>query len=775
MKLVIAEKPSLGRSVAKEIGVIKEHKEEGYIECKDGFFITWVFGHIIEMMKPEAYNPDFKYFRMNNLSIIPEKWLYQAKPSAVKQYNNIKKLTEKATLIINCGDPDREGQLLIDELLIHFGNTKPVKRLLILDPKPAGIRKSIESMEDNSKYHSWYQAGLLRSQADWLIGYNFTPAFTLIGKKQLGIDGVISIGRVQTPTLKLIYDRDVAIKKYKPLSFYNLTATFTTSTNQKFNAKLDFTGLNLPLDKDGRLLDQSQLESVTSVIKNQQGNISKFEVKDCETSQPLPFKLSDLQAKANAKLGLSADDVLKVAQTLYEKQLTTYPRTACAYLPESLHEDAKSILNSLASIYPSEIQKADSTIKSRAFNDKQLGGESHFAIIPTGEIVAISALSSKELEVYKIIAMQYIAQFYPTIKYQETTGVVTCTKYNFNFTGKVIKNIGWKQLFMANNDIDDDESATEEDIQTLPPLALNQSVTHCGDEIKKSTTTKPKPYTEGTLIKTMANIHNELDNIVKTYYQDETEAKPIIDRYKKVLKDTAGLGTEATRASTIDKLKEREYVTLVKKNLTITEKGISVMELLTSGTNLSDYSVLTSPLTTAIYEQQLDDVLTHKLPAETFIQDIHKMINSKITQLKELYATIPAKNLVTTGNKCPECNSDMVMKSGKFGDFEACSNYPTCKYRPPKETKAVAQLTGEKCPECNSDIVERDGKFGKFASCSNYPTCKWTPPKPEKAPAEKSGKKCPKCKSDLLNKKSKDGTKTFLGCSAFPKCKHMEW
>lgn len=727
MKLVIAEKPSLGRSVAKEIGIIKEDK--GYIECKDGFCVTWVFGHIIEMVKPEAYNPAFKYFRMSNLPIIPNKWMYQPTPSAVAQYNNIKKLMDSATLIINCGDPDREGQLLIDELLIHFGNTKPVKRLLILDPKPAGIRKSLESMEDNSKYYSWYQAGLLRTQADWLIGYNFTPAFTILGKKQHGIDGVISIGRVQTPTLKLIYDRDKAIKNYKPLNYYNLSAIFSTATNQEFNAKLDFAGLNLSLDSEGRLLDQAQLATIASAIMNQRGTISKFEVKDGETSQPLPFKLSDLQAIVNARLGLSADDVLKIAQTLYEKQLTTYPRTACAYLPESLHADARSILAALSGIYPGETSKTDNTIKSRAFNDKQLGGESHFAIVPTGETAALVTLKPVELEVYKIIALRYIVQFYPPVKYQETTGVVTCMNYNFNFKGKVIKDIGWKQLYTTSTDSGDEEAAEDEDTQTLPPLSLDQSVTHCGDAIKKSTTTKPKPYTEGTLIKAMANIHNELDNIVKTYYTNENEAQVIIEKYKKVLKDTAGLGTEATRARTIDKLKEREYVTLVKKNLTITEKGISVMELLTSDTNLSDYSVLTSPLTTATYEQQLDDVLNHKLTPDKFIQDVHSMINNKVEQLKALAANIPDKTALATGNKCPDCGSD---------------------------------------------IIERDGKFGKWKSCSNYPKCKWTPPKAEKPKAEPTGKKCDKCGSEMIKRKSKDGTSEFLACSGYPKCKNIQ-
>ena len=731
MKLIIAEKPSLARSVAKVIGVVKEHKDKGYLECKDGFCVTWVFGHIIELVKPEVYNPQNKLFRMDNLPIIPDNWQYQAKPSSKAQYNNIKELLKSATMVINCGDPDREGQLLIDELLIHWNNKKPVKRLLILDPKDAGIRKSLANMEDNSKYYSWYQAGLLRTQADWLIGYNFTPAFTILGKK-LGIDGVISMGRVQTPTLKLIYDREMAVRNYKPLSFYNLYATFKTANNQQFSAKLDFTGLSLQLDSEERLLDDKQFHVIISAIANKQGTISKYEVKDCETSQPLPFELSELQAIANAKLGLGADEVLKVAQSLYEKQLTTYPRSACAYLPESLHADAQNILNALASIYPSEASMADSTIKSRAFNDKQLGGESHFAIIPTGETKILTSLSTPEQAVYRIIAMQYIAQFYPPVKYQQTTGIVSCANYNFSFSGKVIKDLGWKQLFNKAEDVDTEaEDANNNDNQALPPLTLRQSVSHNGNEVKKSTTTKPKPYTEGTLIKAMANIHNELDSIVQSYYPDKETASKVVGRYKVVLKETAGLGTVATRAATIDKLKEREYVIVVKKKITMTEKGIAVMQLLTKDDNLLNYSVLTSPLTTAMYEQQLDEVLNHKLTAEKFTQIVHSMIHEKITSLKSVNSTIA-------------------------------------------DSKPQAKLTGKKCPECGSDIVERVGKFGPFETCSNYPKCKWTPPKAERPKAEASGKKCEKCGSDMVKRKSKDGTSEFLACSGFPKCKNIQ-
>ncbi len=737
-KLIIAEKPSLARAVAKVIGVVKEHKAEGYLECADGYCITWVFGHIVENAKPEHYDIKNKYFRMDNLPIIPSIWELLPKSSSKTQYDNIKKLLKRATTVINCGDPDREGQLLVDELLIHFNCKLPAKRLLILDPKDAAIKKAVANMEDNSKYFNWYLAGLLRSQSDWLIGFNFSPAFTLLGQRlEIIKDGVISIGRVQTPTLKLIYDRSLSIDNYKPLSFYNLQATFNTLDSKSFTAKLDFSGLNLTLDADGRLLDKKPLENIQSAINGKAGTVVKYEVKNCETGQPSLFKLSDLQAIANAKLGFSADDTLKVAQSLYEKQLTTYPRTGCAYLPESLHADAGYVLKQLAALYADEIALSNASIKSRAFNDKQLGGESHFAIIPTGETKGLAVLNPNELKLYKLIAMQYIAQFYPPMKYQQTTGTVLCQNYNFNFSGKVTQSLGWKALFSSAEDQDEDKGNDDEDNQALPPLALNQSVVHSNDEIKKSTTTKPKPYTEGTLIKAMANIHSELSNIVDTYYPDKQQANEMVEKYKKVLKDTAGLGTEATRAATIDKLKEREYIVLEKKNIAITDKGKATINMLINGSNLLEFSTLTSPLTTAIYEQQLEQLLNGQFTAEQFNQNLYKLITEKIKLI-----------------------NDMINKL------------------PPPQSKPSATPTGEKCPECKSDIVERDGKFGPFRSCSNYPTCNWKPPKNSttaKPAPTKTGGKCTKCGSDMLKRKSKDGKREFLGCSGFPKCNHMEW
>lgn len=745
MKLIIAEKPSLARTVAKVIGITKDNsKSAGHIECKEGYVVTWVFGHILELCEPQEYDEKYKSWNIDLLPIVPDTWKYRVKADAKEQFNNIKTLLKSAMTIINCGDPDREGQLLIDELLIHLKVKLPVKRLLILDPKDTAIRKSLENMEDNSKYYSWYQAGLLRSQADWLIGMNFTRAFTALGSRS-GMEGVTSVGRVQTPTLKLIYDRHLAIQNYKLVHFYNLIAEFTTDVGETFMAKLDLKAAGLPLDSEGRFLSVNELTDISNKINDKLAEISRYEVKAGETAPPSLFKLSDLQAVANAKFGLSADGTLKIAQSLYEKQLITYPRTACAYLPESLHADAAKIMDDLIGVFVfplneyTEIKKLiDVKIKSKAFDDKKLDGESHFAIIPTGDMTNASSLDSYEHQIFDLIGMQYIAQFMPNLQFEQTNGTVDCENYKFNFNGKVIKSLGWKELFIAWNKltskVQEDDDSENKDNQKLPPLQLKQNIKNTlNNAIQKSTTTKPKPYTEGTLIKAMANIHNLLDDTVKSYYSNQDKAKQVADTYKKVLKDTAGLGTEATRAGIIKTLKARDFINTVGKNLVITDKGIQFMELLTKNNNLLEFSNLTSPLTTAFYEQELDHVLNHKQQASSFYNDIVvNLLHKKLNTIKEMLQILPVT------------------------------------------AKKTGTATGEKCPECSSDIIERDGKFGKWKSCSGYPRCKWKPPQAEKPKAEASGKKCDKCGSEMLKRKSKDGNSKFLACSGFPKCKNIQ-
>ncbi len=771
MKLIIAEKPSLARNVGAAIGVIKSHnlgEGNGYLECKDGYFVTWLIGHVLEPAEPEAYNAIFKNRGINHLPISPETWLLVEKKDTKKQFNIVKDLIQKAELIINCGDPDREGQLLMDELFIYLNiKNKPIKRLLILDPKPSAILDALSKMENNSNYESWYQAGLLRQQADWLIGMNFSRAFSALNLVMTNQSESFPAGRVQTPTLMLTYHRDMAVENFKAVNFYNLFTTFNTANNEKFVAKLDLASVESIALDNGYLVDDKPLKTIIDEIKTKSGGVVSYENKDSVTHPPLPFKLSTIQKEANRQLGISVGQITKAIQVLYEKQLITYPGTDCEFLPESFHADAPNILNSLSNLFANEVKGADATIKSKSFSDKDLDGNPHFGIIPTGELKGLSDTDSHSQAIYKIIAIQYIAQFYKTLNHNNVSVVVSVDKYNFKCSSKFITQLGWKALFKATDEVDDSEEN-----QKIPKLSVNQQISVADNEIKASKTKKPQYFTEGTLIDAMVNIHASIENIVRLYETDEAKVKEMVSQYKKVLKETSGLGTGRTRERILAALKSHEYLTAKGKNIITTDKGRRFARFLMDGENLHTFSMVSSPLTTAIYEQQLDGVYKKTYSAQQFKVELDNAIKEKIAFTKSLYT-----KLISSANveKCPKCEVGILIeKSGTYGKFKACNNYPECDYIAKKE-KSPQSTTGEKCPECGSEIIEREGKFGKWKSCSGYPKCKWTPPKADKPKAESSGKTCNKCGKDMVKRKSKDGTKEFLACSGYPDCKNVEW
>lgn len=301
---------------------------------------------------------------------------------------------------------------------------------------------------------------------------------------------------------------------------------------------------------------------------------------------------------------------------------------------------------------------------------------------------------------------------------------------------------------------------------------MNQQVRIFDNQIKSSKTQKPKYYTEGTLIDAMVNIHASIESIVRLYETDDTKVKEMVGQYKKVLKETSGLGTGRTRERILAALKSHDYLTIKGKNIITTDKGRRFAKFLMDGEHLHTFSMVSSPLTTAIYEQQLDGVYKKTYSAQQFKIDLDNAIKEKIAFTKSLYS-----KLISSANveKCPKCEVGILIeKSGAYGNFKACNNYPECDYIAKKE-KPREETTGEKCPECGSDIVERTSKFGKFKSCSGYPKCKWIPPKLDKPKAKPTGKKCNKCGKDMVKRKSKDGTKEFLACSGYPDCKNVEW
>ncbi|MBQ3060204.1 MAG: hypothetical protein IJD16_07845 [Desulfovibrio sp.] len=397
MRLFIAEKPSLARAIADGLGT--PQKDNGCLRCGNDV-VTWCFGHLLEPCFPEDYKPEYSSWQREHLPIIPQTWRSRPKAKATAQLKIIGDLLQQADSVVNAGDPDREGQLLVDEVLEHFNCQKPVSRIWLASLDARSVRKALDSIRDNAPFAPLRDAARARQQADWLVGMNATRAMTIAGRER-GRSEVLSLGRVQTPTLALVVARDAEISAFKPSDYFVLQACLQHPDGEfsaTFLPSVDQDGL----DSSGRLTDNTVVETLISATRDGEAHITTA-VREARTkTAPLPHCLSSLQKEASARLSLSAKAVLDTAQSLYEKKLTTYPRTDCRYLPEEQFEAAGQILTMLSRASGMERMagSADASLKSTAWNTKKV--TAHHAIIPTGETPG--NLTSRERALYDLIA-----------------------------------------------------------------------------------------------------------------------------------------------------------------------------------------------------------------------------------------------------------------------------------------------------------------------------------------------------------------------------------
>ena len=705
MKLYIAEKPSMARELA---ACLKNPQQgNGFIKTAGGI-VTWLFGHVLEQAEPEAYDPKYKSWRAEDLPIVPKVWKLEINPSTAQQFQIVKTLISKADEIIHAGDPDREGQLLVDEVLDFVGNKKPVKRILLNALDETSILRANENLRDNSEFFNLKQSALARSRADWLIGMNLSRAYTLAARRHGHGNFVLPIGRVKTPTLALVVRREREIKNFKPVEFFNILATFA-HVNGKFSAKFKPSQkmLDLPaFDSEGRLIDKKFAEGLIKKFLTAPlgGKIFSFKTAERSESQPLPFSLSRLQVAAGKAFGYTPQQVLDAAQNLYEKKLTSYPRSDCEYLPTTQFKDAPLILKNLSGVSNERLKNlaahANPTIESRAWNDKKISA--HHAIIPTRKPLNVS-LSPIELNVYNLIAANYAVQFYPLHVYDETVVEVKYKGELFTARGKVVKQIGWREFYIAPKIKSDDEIET-----LLPQMKKGDDVAHEKSEFKKSVTTPPKRFTSSSLVQGMKEIHKYVKN---------PEAK-------KQLKDVYGIGTEATRAAIIEDLTKRGFLKVTKKNLQPTEKAYLLIDALPDE--------MTYPDATAIWEDKLHSMSEGDGTLEDFLA-------GQIKFTGELCEAATHANFAEPENifKCPKCGAALVKRKGKNGNFWGCSAYPNCRTtfedangKPDFDGKVRAEQLikagAPRCPTCGAPLVKRKGKNGDFWGCSAYPKCRTT-------------------------------------------------
>ena len=596
MKLYIAEKPSLGRAIAAALPKPqKNHKT--HIELANGDVVSWCIGHILAQADPEDYDAELKKWRMDNLPIVPQQW--QLKPIARtrSQLTVLRKLVKQADEIIHAGDPDREGQLLVDEVIDYFKLSKAkktnVKRLLISDLNLPAVKRALTSLKPNSDFMPLSISALARSRADWLYGINLTRAYTLQGQKT-GYNSVLSVGRVQTPLLGLVVRREQEISNFVSKPFFQVQAHIALNSDEgvAFTAKWQPSENCQPYcDEEGRVLVKALAENVVNRIENQAATISNIDSNEKQQAAPLPFNLSQLQISAAKQFSMNAKLVLDVCQALYEKhKLITYPRSDCRYLPKEQLKQASGIVNTLAnSSLPCNkpAQGANTALVSKAWNDKKI--TAHHAIIPTEKSPENINLNTFEKNVYLLIVRQYLVQFYPAYIYQQIKVELLIAGGHFVSQAKTEKQLGWKVLFPKSNKTKSQNKLEHENEQeqTLPPLTKGQPL-HCqqGELIEKHTS-PPQSFTDATLLGAMTGISR--------YVNDAA--------IKKVLKETDGLGTDATRAGIIDLLFKRGFLQRQGKAITATEVGVALINALPPMATLPDMTAQWEATLTAISEK----------------------------------------------------------------------------------------------------------------------------------------------------------------------------
>ncbi|PMM05814.1 DNA topoisomerase III [Vibrio kanaloae] len=612
-RLIIAEKPSLGRAIAAALPN-PQKEDQGFIKCGNGDVVTWCIGHLLEQVEPDAYDDRYKKWNLADLPIVPEQWQLRPRKTSSKQLTVIRKLLKDATQIVHAGDPDREGQLLVDEVIDYCKVSKAKKesmdRLLISDLNLPAVKRALSQMRSNRDFIPLSISALARSRADWLYGMNMTRAYTLLGQKA-GYQGVLSVGRVQTPVLGLVVRRDEEIENFIPKDYFTLHALIPYQNNgQSFDIRARWKPSEACKpwqDEEGRVLNRKLVENVAQRIANQPATVTESEQKQSKQAAPLPYSLSALQIDASKRFGMSAQQVLDTCQSLYEKhKLITYPRSDSRYLPKEHYSQRELIVDAIAKNakeLQSGAQGVDLSLKSKAWNDSKV--DAHHAIIPTPKKSSVNGLSANEMKIYQQVARQYLMQFYPPAIFADAKLVFDIAGGVFIAKGRQLINPGWKVL-MGKTDTEDKGDGTD----TVPPLDKGTVLTCREGVIGDKKTEPPKHFTEATLLQAMTGIARFVAN----------------KDLKAILKETDGLGTEATRAGILDTLFKRQLLTRQGKSIHSSPAGRGLIHALPEDSTFPDM--------TAHWEHQLQGMAERNQAYQPFMQALESKIDGLMGKVK---------------------------------------------------------------------------------------------------------------------------------------------
>jgi DNA topoisomerase-3 len=650
MVLCIAEKPSVARDLADILGA--KTRRDGYWEG-NGYWVSWTIGHLCTLKEPQDYNENWKYWKLQDLPIIPASFgVKVVEESGIKrQFECLERLIQECAEVINCGDAGQEGELIQRWVLLKAKCTKPVKRLWISSLTEEAIREGFQTLKAASQYDNLYAAGSARAIGDWLLGINATRAFT----KKFG-NGVstLSIGRVQTPTLAMIVQRYKEIQAFHSQTYWELKTTYR---------EVEFM-CQIP-----RLTAVSRAEKGLEYLKQHPFIVTQFEQKEGKESNPRLFDLTALQVEGNKKFGFSADETLKHVQNLYEKKIVSYPRVDTTYLPEDMHPKVNGILSGMTyySRFTQTLMEKPIPKLKTVFDNKKI--TDHHAIVPTG--VVPSGITPDEQKVYDLIARRFIAAFYPECKVSNTTVLGKVDQLEFKVGGKQILHPGWREVY-------EDEAKTpgerqKEEERILPLFTEGERGPH-EPFIHEGKTSPPKYFTEATLLRAM-----------------ETAGKQVEDEEMRELMKDNGIGRPSTRANIIETLFKRKYIVRQRKNIVPTQTGIQLVDII-------DNQLLKSPELTGQWERKLRQIEKGEYAPDLFKKELIQLVREltdevvfstkrrieKIEELPEAKPTgVKTKTVIDwSEHRCPKCkNHPLVMGKTAIG----CVNFNACMFKIPKE------------------------------------------------------------------------------------------
>ena len=716
-RLYIAEKPDVARALREALELPAE-RLDGYFKCSNGDMITWCYGHMLQLMDPEDYDPKYQQWSFEHLPIVHIPWRKKPLPDSAAQLQLIGKLLQQATEVVHAGDPDDEGQLLVDEVLEYFSCRLPVKRVLINDNNASVVRKALARMRDNTEYRGLSQSAEARSVSDQLYGYNLTRAYTLKAREQ-GFNGVLSVGRVQTPMLGLVVRRDRENQNHVKQYYYQVQGNFEVS-GQVFSARYQPQVDTDVLDDKGRLARQDEAEAIARECSGQSAKILAAKISHKTQAPPLPYNLLKLQADCARKFGLKPDQVKDITQALREKyKLITYNRSDCQYLNDEHHAEAPVILAAIgqnAPLFARALAKADPTIKSRAFNNEKVSA--HHGIIPTRATADFSHLTEDEQRIYLLIARSYIAQFYPVHEFDQTDLSIQVGQRQFGCRSHSTTAAGWQMLYKNDQGNAETQQGGEEgaeDISEIDLRNLQQGDTGCCRTAEAvGLETKPKPlYTVDTLL-------NDLTRVAK-YIQNDQLRKILIEKDKEKEGEHGGIGTPATRDEILRNLFDRGYLVEKGKHIVSSEIGRQLYDALPDQAKYPDM--------TALWHQQQQYIVKGELDAERFVRNLMEYIGGEVARVQQDGIQLAIKKY-----PCPNCGKPLRRMKGGKGFFWGCTGYKDgCKTsfsdkagRPVLVPKKPEPSSKYECAACGSKLIRRAGKRKgtHFWGCSSYPDCK---------------------------------------------------